>query len=358
MPADPCLRLGTAALRTRMAAQLFKRALLGDRHTGGGIQAERVSHAVSAAGVDEGQWVTQGTWSNWCHGRGVAQHASLARFDATAQALTEWHRPCDGAKMRWPDAFFSEMARGGLLRSLCGVVERGEVDSASWAAEYRHLSAWHLHLDALEAAAFADSARTSSLSVKSLMAHAVLAVIDRLWGQRHGLIYQNLSGGEAVAGQPTCGAQPNWSVIRAGSDSAPQHASVTMLALLADPALLSGDRLVAWSWDLATVTLATQAWLWCDRDYVFKVSPVPSTLVAWLGLVQLFYMANDDEIDTHALAASVEQAGVGWTDEVDRLLFTARENYWGELSALGIHSHDIQQIRLAGEEAQPSRTIG
>lgn len=47
-----------------MAVQLFKRALLGDRHTPGGIQAERVSHAVSAAGVDESQWVTQGTWAN------------------------------------------------------------------------------------------------------------------------------------------------------------------------------------------------------------------------------------------------------------------------------------------------------
>lgn len=341
-----------------MAVQLFKRALLGDRHTPGGIQAERVSHAVSAAGVDESQWVTQGTWANWCHGRGLAQHASLARFDAAAREVTQWRRPCDGAQVRWPEGFFSEMVRGGLLRSMVEAAVQVHVDAVGCAAEYQPLSAWHLHLDALEAAAYSEIANNAGLTVKSLMAQAVLAVIDRLWGQRHGLIYRELSGGEAVAGQLACGARPNWSVIRAGSDSAPQHACVTMLALLADSALLSGDRLVAWSWDLATVTLATQAWLWCDRTYAFKASPVPSTLVAWLGLVQLFYMEKEDEVDTHALAAAVEQAGVSWTDEVERVLFTARECYWSEISALGIHPHDLQQIRLACEEAQPSRTVG
>jgi hypothetical protein len=379
---DVCEVLGTASIRLRAAAQLFKRTLLRAAHEPAAVQLAAVTRAISDGGVADGEWVSEGTWVNWCRGKGIAQRDALARLDRVV-SLALRGRARDCAPMWWPDAFLQSLVRGGALRSVASSRTAGRFGLVAGLMDYAAPSAWHLHFDALEASAIHADCRGVSWSlVKSAVAMTVLSALNELWGRRGGLIYPHLS----AVSEPKCddataqtvalaggmrsilrrtraidlsrAAVPDWHLVRSGSDAAAEHACITMVSLVADRQFLRGEHAFTWAFDLATATLATKALLWSERAYSFRTSPPSDTLVVWLGLEQLMFAESEGDIDHRRLNAALKVAGVPWTKHARQLLFEAREHYWMEMRSVGLSIVDIAPLASRCEVAHPIRAVG
>ena len=270
------------------AVQLFKRALLG-------IVTRRAASGAcltpECSGVDESQWVAQGTWANWAPWPRAGSTCVARAVRCSSGGHPNGADPATVRKVRWPEGFFSEMVRGGLLRSMVEAACRSTSMRVGCAAEYQPLSAWHLHLDAPEAAAYLEIANNAGLTVKLTNGSGGSAVIDGgLWGQRHGLIYRELSGGEAAAGQLAAARgrmvrDSCWGATRRRSmrHDASRYWSTRPRCRRSPGGVGPGPATVTWPPGNG-----------CGAIGPMRSRPRPyrRLLVAWLGLVQLFYMGR------------------------------------------------------------------
>jgi hypothetical protein len=380
---DPCERLGTTSLRLRMAAQLFKRQLLGPRHDPTRPQTDAVFQALREQDAPLDGWLTRRSWQHWIHGRGTPRVGSLRAFDEVAQRVVRFRRPSDGCEEALPKAFFASLVRGGLLRAMVGRDHRKvTVNSIRRAAEaYAPASAWHLHVDALEAAAldigFAD---VPWQVLKTIAAMRVLECLHLLWSRRWGRVYPLLPSALRLrwnaatpaerqrmrADMPMLqgrlferglhgGAAPDWAKVPTATDAVPEHACKTLLAIAGDPDFLVSDRLTAWAFDVATATLATGALLWSDRHVSFW-GPVSDTLVVWIGLMQEVF--DTPEPGRRDLFAALECCGIAASETTLARLSHLHATYGAEMQALGTSAEVVSDLANRAAETHPLRTVG
>lgn len=376
---DPCVELGTAALRLQVAAQLFKKFLLGTDHHPGWPQTEEVYRRTELLGAGLQGRISRRTWAEWVTGAGNAsKERKPGELDAVAKQVIRYKSPRRSEPLQLPDTFFHSMVRGGLLRAMLLPTNRQRADVLQLqraASAYRPISAWHLHFDALEVCALDfGSNRCDWNAVKAIAALHVLRCIDALWGRRWGAIYPLLSmDGQLRAAQPSVSdraepqgkagrrlferdARVRWEETSVGSDAVPHHAAKTMLAILGDQKFLRRDRLVAWCFDLGSAAWATHALLWCDRYHTYW-GPVSDTVLMSYGLRTLFSPDSMERDERNFEAMSVA-AGVPWTLRTRRTLLLARLHFKKEICSIGLTLDQLVSIAERCEHSHPLRHVG
>lgn len=161
-------------VRSRVAINHFKRCILGDLHVAGRAQSKSLFEALEdlvleceASGLkssprfDPLRWlgfVSSRAWEGWYGSPArVPQPGTLRALDQAAARLIRWRRPADGVDLPLPNNFYVTLVHGGLLQTMLAPTEAAEPGVEllrSRAANYCPVSAWHLHLDALEIRAY------------------------------------------------------------------------------------------------------------------------------------------------------------------------------------------------------------
>jgi hypothetical protein len=342
---DPCLDLGTAGLRVHTSLNLFKRLLLGSDHDPSRPQVAEVFNKLAMVSGEFESQLTDRTWSRlWARGTSMKKKTAKALDEAAANSL---RRVCprDGVAYRLPDGFFEAMARGGAMRSLAQVNDKRnlrKVRDALDAGEPR--SAWHVYLDACEAAAL-DAATCSH--AKALLAGDALWTLNDLWNRRDGSVYKWLSDRE----------RPNWGRLHVPVDAPIRYACLTMLSLVDDSSFLVGDRLAAWAWDLAGATLATEGFLACDVQHSFTGVPT-DVFIVWKALRRIFFDDRFDLARSSAVTAAIAACGYARTPTHISILRQARAAHQEELAALAIKIEDLRKLIDGPPRASVARKAG
>jgi hypothetical protein len=304
----------------------------------------------------------------------------MAALDLAAGAMLRWRRPADNAALVLPDNFYLAAVHGGLLAELLADTEASAPPLEllwSRARRYQAVSAWHLHLDALEVRAFSgDWKGIPSCSVVEIAGLRILEELHRLWRPNSGTVYgsftalsgrfwdlsaeeaqaidqQSRAQGSTVKSPLRGDRQPNWLCIGVDPDTPSIHAHRILFAIGADRSFVQDDRLTAWAMDLATAALASIAL--ADSQRRLKADGPSFTderilLVALDALMLVDSLALDSEPDREAahlreyrleLRAAMDRTGGDWRISGASALSDARVAYRTEMADLGISGGDI-----------------
>jgi len=385
-------------LRIRLAVNHFKRLLLRGKHVPGRAQADAVfevleerawqlapRHLLADPKFDAlrelGFELTPRSWESWfARNPRVPKQSKMAALDLAAQAMLRWRRPADKADLVLPDDFYLGAVHGGLLAEVLADTEATAPPLEllwSRARRYRPVSAWHLHLDALEVRAFSgDWKGIASCSVVEVAALRILEELHRLWRPNSGAVYASftaLSGrfwdlsteeaqaldqqpkAQVATVEPPLGSdrQPNWLCIGVDADTPSIHAHRMLFAIGADRPFTQDDRLAAWAMDLATAALAAIAL--ADAQRRLKPDGPSFTeerilLVALDALMLVDSLALGSEAQRELahlreyrreLRAAMDVTGGDWRISGASALSDARFAYRREMADLGISGGDI-----------------
>ena len=382
-------------VRSRVAINHFKRCILDDLHVAGRAQSKSLFEALedlaldceasglkSSARFDPLRWlgfVSSRAWEGWYGSPArVPQPGTLRALDLAAARLIRWRRPADGVDLPLSDNFYVTLVHGGLLQTILAPTEAAEPGVEllrSRAANYRPVSAWHLHLDALEIRAYTSDFKSVPWSeVVEIAAHRVLDALYRLWRPMDGAIYRHFSSSTRRAWAAAsseerieiraafarmkpdlfeqsmvAGASPSWSLTGVVPDVPAVHAHRLLLSIGADADFLQGDRLSAWSLDLATAGLAAHALAWTDRyrllgrrttDEQLILAAIDALLLSDGGASEEDYLACIDR----ELRAAMSRTGSDWSGYGASALHRARATYLSEIAELGLTVSEIEEV--------------
>jgi hypothetical protein len=392
------LRRLAGDLRIRLAVNHFKRLLLGGTHVPGRAQADAVfdaleehawrlapRHLLANPEFNALKWLgfrlTPRSWENWfASNPRVPKRSRMAALDLAAGAMLRWRRPADKADLVLPDDFYLGAVHGGLLAEMLADTEATAPPLEllwSRARRYRPVSAWHLHLDALELRAFSgDWKGIPASSVVEIAGLRILEELHRLWRPNSGTVYESFSAlsgrfwdlsaeevktldqrsraqGAAVESQTDGDRQPNWLCIAVDTDTPSIHAHRLLFAIGADRTFAQDDRLAAWAMDLATAALAAIAL--ADSQRRLRPNGPSFTdekifLVALDVLMLVDSLAVDSESQRAAahlreyrpeLRAAMDATGGDWRSSSASALSDARVAYRREMADLGISGGDL-----------------
>lgn len=392
------LRRLAVDLRIRLAVNHFKRLLLGGSHVPGRAQADAVfealekrawqfapRHLLTNPKFDAlgqlGFRLTRRSWESWFSSNPrVPKRSKMAALDLAAGAMLRWRRPADNTDLVLPDNFYVAAVHGGILAELLADTEASAPPLEllwSRARRYRPVSAWHLHLDALQVRAFSGEWKgIPSCSVVEIAALRILEELHRLWRPNSGSVYESftaISGGfwdlsaedaralhqqqkaQSATVESLFGGdrQPSWLCIGVDADTPSMHAHRMLFAIGADRPFTQDDRLAAWAMDLATAALAAIAL--ADAQRRLKPDGPSFTeerilLVALDALMLVDSLAVDSESQREAahlreyrleLRAAMDGTGGHWRIAGASALSDARVAYRKEMADLGISGCDI-----------------
>lgn len=396
-------------LRSRVAVNHFKRCILGDFHVAGRAQAKSLFEALedlalehassglkSSIGFDPHRWlglVSSRAWEGWFGSSArVPQPGALRGLDQAAARLIRWRRPADDAELLLPSSFYVSLVHGGLLQTMLAPTEAAEPGAEllrSRAANYRPVSAWHLHLDALELRAYSSDFRSVPWAeVVEIASHRILDVLYRLWRPLDGAIYRHFSSNTrrtwAVASSDermeiraafarmkpdlfeqsmVAGASPSSSLTGIAPDSPPVQAHRLLLAIGADAEFLQGDRLSAWTLDLATGGLAAHALAWTDRYRLFgrRVTEEQLILAAFDAL-----LLSASDLSDHDYMACIDRelrgamavTAADWSGCGTSALHRARATYLSEISELGLAVTEVEEVSRRAQRVHRLEYVG
>ena len=375
-------------LRQQVAIHLFKRFVLGVAHVPLSPQTEQVLSVFGSHAVEEK------TWEAWVtdDARGM-KTSKVDLLDIVAGTAISFQSPVAGAQ-RLPSGFFSTLVNSGLISTMfAGSKSKSQPGAMRERLfEYRPLSAWHLHLDAIEVAALAESYRPKQAlgefgakpaipwwSIKRAAGEFLLAWLHEAWGPRSGWLYRHFrpdihassrtgsrsatqdvrfvrlqTTGRSSARSP---CTPDWRAAGIAMDVTAPHIFKTLFSIAADHTFLIGERASAWSLDLATAALAAYAVAWSDRYVTFQ-HPVQPELIFWRAFDGLFFSPTEpDDLKRYLLAAMAQCQGA-WEPE-SLLAFTrAGETYREEMRLLGVGGSEISKAIGRARRIRPLSYIG
>lgn len=353
-------------LRLKLAVNLFKRYLLRSEHVAGHPQVEPMLETVLGSRLFE--LIEIRTWVSWFdRSPSIPKRRTIRELDRVAQEGVRFVYAKEDTEHQLPSGFFEELVYGGLVSQMARVGRSKRLKSAvnEMVSEYVPLSAWHLHLDAVEVAGLAEGlGNLDWVYVRQLAAKRLMALLSLLWGPRDGLIYEFFasdlrldwlvaSGDEreqlrmsfdvfpksSFVDSMRASPVPSWSIIGVEDDLAEVHIHKALLAIAADIGFLKAERLHAWAFDLASAGLAMHALAWTDRYTTFGL-PVQSERLCWMTLSAMFFDLGG-EWDEHHVKATMDHLRLGWSPEVEQSLLEGRASYLREIQELGL---DVESL--------------
>jgi hypothetical protein len=350
-------------IRQPFTLNLFKYQLLGEEHIPKKPQTEEVLTVLSELGLNV--TIDPRTWASWF--RSDARRArmdSIGDLDKALMSSSPSLAPCRLLNITPTPSFFSELIDGGLCKLL---LEPTASKNSTYvlmqrAADYIPISSWHLHVDAIEVAALAESnGDVGWETVKKIAADRILEILHRLWNPRNGGIYSALTSNLAIewahatsaarqeieifyAGlkpnpfqflmnQP---ASPDWTSTSVEIDIGPRQIHRLLFALAADEKFLVDDRLDFWTLDLASSALAMLALALTNRYETCGPSMGPE-MIYWDAFEMLLFGTEEScPFLADSLSLAAETAGAHFTEESIERLMGAREKYRDAMSILGV----------------------
>jgi hypothetical protein len=358
-------------LRQPMTLNLFKRQLLGDRHIPTQSQTEEVLSALSEFGMDE--TFDPRTWRGWFGEKARrARGDSLGSLDVVAMKLPFGGLQSGMLKVKPATLFFLKMLEGGLCKELLepNGSKNPKYPLLQKADEYQPVSAWHLHLDAIEAVALAEANGNADWeTVKAIAASKVLCTLHERWNPRDGSIYSTLSSNlqlewerasneEKEHMRKGCSqmfpdifpylmkkaAAPDWSQMNLDVDIGPSQVHKLLFAMSADEDFMVEDRFDAWALDLATAALAMLARALTDRHNTLGAVVGPE-LIFWDAYEMLFFREEErQEAVFDALYRAMECSGARCSRGSFDLLISAGTKYKNALFQMGLSSEKILEL--------------
>lgn len=349
-----------------MALNFFKSQLLGARHIPKRAQTEDVLTALSTIGMN--QTFDPRTWRRWFGDDARrARGDSINALDKVSAKLTPINLHVGLLDVQWSQSFFSEMMEGGLCKELLTPTasKKPKYPLLQKADEYQPVSAWHLHLDAIEAVALAEeNGDVDWETLKAIAAGRVLSILHSRWNPHDGSIYPTLASNLRISWEQasdskreqiqnyyarmvpntfsyfmTTPARPCWSRINVEVDVVPTHIHKLLFAMCVDEEFLVADRFDAWALDLATSALAMLANALTDRHRTSGAS-VGREFVYWEAFELIFFREEESEdFVFDALYRAMECSGVFFSRHAIELLVNAGSRYKKALSKMGV-SHE------------------
>ena len=366
-------------LRQPMALNLFKSQLLRERHIPSMAQTEEVLSALSAFGMSE--TFDPRTWRGWfCKNARRARGDSLNAINKVATKLPAATSQCGLLNVQSSPMFFSKMLDGGLCKELLepNASKNPKYPLLQKADDYQPVSAWHLHLDAIEAVALAEANGNADWeTVKAIAAAKVLRVLHECWNPRNGTIYATLSSNFQVDWDRASNSEkekmrrgcaqmkpdlfpylmkkaaaPDWSYIGLEVDIAPSQVHKLLFALAADVKFLVADRFNVWALDLATAALAMLARALTDRH--ITESTFGPELIFWDAYEVIFF--RDEECQDavfDSLYRAMECSEIPCSLESFELLISAGTKYKQALLQMGVSCENVLNLTSRVREMHP-----
>lgn len=364
-------------LRFSAALGEFKKYLLKDANVPGEMQTAAVLAAVSALNTHVG--MPEKTWKSWfSNNLPIPQRSSIDALNAIAMAVGEGvRRRTDQNVDGWSEESFSELARGGLLPTLCARTKADTVKSVLIlrALDYSAPSPIHLHFDAIETSERAEGfLNLPWTTVKSIAAEFILAALAERWNCRDGTLYAAFRSREKrrwdvasdeerqVTRAATAkfvpdifsrlmanGCWPDWSVVGVSLDTPVYQ---VLFSLAADETFLVDEIVDVWALDLATAALALYSEAWCDRYNTFGAR-VSKESIFWAAFYQIFFRPDDEVFDDYFIRIAMSMCDSRWSDRVIDMYSRARISYITQLNNLGVSVDKVFQVVMAGPEQTP-----
>lgn len=360
-------------LRLKLAVNLFKRHLLGSEHVPGHPQVEPMLQTVLGSRLFE--LIEIRTWVSWFErSPSIPKRRTIRELDRVALEGVRFVYAKEQAEHQLPSGFFEELVYGGLVSQMARFIRSKRLKSAvnETVSEYVPLSAWHLHMDAVEVSGLADGlGNLDWVYVKQLAAKRLMSLLSLLWGPRDGRIYEffasdlrldwlaasadereQLRGSfdifpkSSFVDSMRASPVPAWSIIGVEDDLAEVHIHKALLAIAADIEFLKAERLHAWAFDLASAGLAMHALAWTDRYTTFGL-PVQSERLCWMALSAMFFDL-EGEWDDRQVKATMDHLRLAWSPEVEQSLLEGRASYLREIHELGL---DVESLIAVARHA-------
>lgn len=390
----------------RVAVHHFKRALL-EYHEPGRHQVTDVFLALEKFGFQEEPNEFRGratedpaaarptrlwtgkTWRNWfSEDVAVPKLQKLELLDKAAARAIRWVRPCDSTALTLPHNFYAQLVSGGMLKSMLGRT-KGDYSAQllrQRANAYKPLSAWHLHLDALELMSFRDAVPgVENEAIIIIAGERIFELLFSLWGYRtypgvRESIYVNLASEklsdwnllsakrqQAMLAEPSLllvddpeqavlghlARKPDRALLGPDGDAPLARVYRLLFAIGSDSTFLQGDALSAWAFDLATACAAAIAMFYSDSP---NVTPRREQVVLNAIDSVLFGLHVNGCAAEHranlwggdieeALRDAMQEVRADWEKSGSSNFHRAREAYEAEMLGLGIRVTDIYRVR-------------
>lgn len=382
--ASDLIRQRTKRIRLKLAINLFKRYLLGAAHVADQPQVDQMLDTALGSRLFE--LIDSRTWESWFEQTSpLPKRRTIQALDCVAQEGIRVVYATGDAEFGLAPGFFVELVYGGLLSVMAKAARSKRVKATlgEVVAEYMPLSAWHLHMDAMEVSGLAEGLGNLHWTyAKKLAAKHLMSLLYLLWGPREGLIYRmfasnlrlqwnaaSAEGREQLRGslamfpisyfnsRMTDAPQPMWSDIGIEADLAEVHIHKALLAMAGDFDFLKAERKHAWAFDLASAALLMHALAWTDRYQTFGFR-LGSEQICWWTLSTMFFALHDVDWDARNVKATMNHLRIPWSEQLHQALRDGRASYVDEIHDLGLdvaslvavarHATDVHQLVYRG----------
>lgn len=377
-PAD--IREQAIRLRFKLAINLFKRYVLGSTHMPDRPQVDEMLRSPAASRLFE--VIDVRTWRSWFDSSSpIPKRKSVRALDLIAQESIRVTYTCSDLDYVLAPGFFAELVHGGLVSEMAraGGSKRARAALCAAVDQYVPLSAWHLHMDAIEVSGLAeDLGGLPWFYVKHVAAKRLMSLLYVLWAPRGGVIYRLFASGLRMRWNAASEEErvllrerhtlvaggyfdsrlravpfPNWSSIGVSGDLVEEHIYKALLAMAADPAFLVAERKHAWALDLASSALAMHALAWSDRYQTFG-SSLTEERIFWRLLAEMFFtLKSSRHLDHRTLNAAMGHLGLPWSRTLRRTLQEGRSSYLNEIAALGVDLSAVLTVARHASDVHP-----
>jgi hypothetical protein len=371
-------------VRLNLAVNLFKRYVLGSEHVAGQPQVDEMLKSERANRLFE--LIDVRTWESWFdQSTPTPKVKTIRALDQVAQESIRLTYAREDSEHCLAPRFFEELVHGGLMAVMAGTAKSKRIRATLCAAvdQYRPVSAWHLHMDAIEVAGMSQGiGGLPWTEVKELAAKRLMSFLHILWSPRGGAIYKLFASDLRLewnaasevdqarirddhrmypmwffSSRLEAAREPAWALIGVDGDLPEVHIHKALLAMAADPGFLVAERRHAWAFDLASSALAMHSLAWTDRYKTFGAR-LQGERICWLTLSATFFATRERALDTRNLKATMNYLNLPWTDEMAHRFDAARSSYLNEIGDLGLdlpslvavarHATDVHPLLYAG----------
>lgn len=367
-------------LRLTLAVNLFKRHVLGETHIAGDPQVEEME--CSNVGGHLLELIDRRTWVSWFDAlTPIPKRKTMRALDVVAKQISCVPLVASDSSGRLPAEFFEDLVHGGILTIIESArsSKRPRATLVEALTQYQPLSAWHLHMDAIEVASIADGVGDLPWTdVKRIAAERLMGELNLLWGPRSGAIYKmfpsdlqrqwnSLPDDGFILEERRVGSAsaalllqmmrespvPDWSQIGVDIDTHAMQVHKVLLAIAADSQFLVAERQYAWAFDLATSALAMFALAWSDRYATFGFHAT-SEQAYWGVFLATFFkqQSSSDDIADHISDALVG-FDLSMLGTIMQTISGARASYINEISELGLSIHDLVRVARHATDVHP-----
>jgi len=258
----------------------------------------------------------------------------------------------------------------------------GTIVSRSWG--YQPLSPMHLHLDAMEAAAWSEDFHVVSWStIATIAGERILQLLADRWSPRLGSVYSEFRSDFSIlweaaneearaAIKRSCArvkpdsfessmeanAYPDWEKVTCEKDISSRHVYKLLFSLAADSTFLVEERLEAWALDLATASLAMRTMAWTNRFETMGGRSISPEGAFWAAFREIFFGPEDREIDWRLVSTAAKLTQAKWSDDSIEVFRKARKIYWARLAHARISPKDLLSVAMTATKQHPLVYIG